>query len=834
MDNQSSQEPRSDPPEQPEAETGPPAPPAAAETPMPAAADPAPTPEPTPGPRRRRRWLSAAGAHLPLLIPLAVLIILRWLLVHPDPTDYPLDRNITMALRMQVMRRDIRELDLRLERNKNQLARVSSATPEFPFIPIGSWLLGRFGVDVVVAARLMSLAAAIATGLGIYLLGARIGPLATAQVALWLYALLPLAVLMGRSMLPDTLMVAAIVWAMAAAGAGRGRVNLAMALPMGVLLLLAGLAKLPAVFFAPAAAWIYLAAAGWRRPTAWITLVFITLMVYAGICGWYRIDPRDPLVGLERISRGTNDALASAAEVLTAEAMMVMLGRVVLALTLPGALLLLFAWVFLQGRPGHRAWLNLWLVVSLAFVLITVKANSYWAYAVVPVACLTIGAGLARLWRAGRWMLVPLALVAAAAGVIDPGREQIRAYLATRPAYQVAGREVPGLAKRGRLLYDGQVPDDLFFFVRRPGQSLQNRARQAAESMLNSDYYQYFLTTDVAGSALTDWQFDTRPLIRFHPAAYALFQMGRATTIGESVAADEITSGAALNLHDRLLVLEATVDPARPEPGRHMELSVVFQKGPEFHPGLILAGRLLHEPSGEELPLIAEAGGADFWTWRQPQLQVPEFAVTDVMRVRYDIRALPHLPAGPYDLILQLLRDRRQHAPDGEAIRVPLDLELRPVQPKLPLTIDVEDVLWRRRQAVVGPAWRGKPVVRWRLGSESDVWIAPGLPPGRYDLTVTAAGEPAGAEPGDRRWPVLGVKQPGRSEQTLRFDSRRPRTLHLRFELRGPEDFLHLSLNNPRYDDSPRVALPLYLIDFARGDRALLIESIQIDLAAQP
>ena len=774
-----------------------------------------------------RRSAVTLCAHLWVVPPLAVLIVVRALLVFDDPSDFPMDRNINLTGRLQhaVTQSSLVGI-LRIQ---------PPESPEFPFLPIMAVKLTALGLEPLAAARVFSLVASLLTGLGLYVLGRRVGPPAAGALTLWLFALAPMSVFMGRGLLPDTFMVAALVWSIVAAGAGRRGVSPWAALGMAMCLIIAGLAKLPGLFMAPAAGLALMQAVGWRRIWSWVGLVLAALATYAIVCLWYEINPAAPLEGLDQMSRNTNNMLASKEDLLSVEAMQILLSRLILTLTLPGTFLLLFGAILLNTRRGNRLWINAWLLTSLVFVVLTIRANVYWAYAAAPMGCFVAALGLIELGRLSRWSLALTGVLSLAALLVCPGVKRVSGYLSVQPVYREAAEVAREKAGGGKILYDGRVPEDLSYFVGRRGASLQNQSPSQAQAKLDSGSFHYLLSLNMLGTDRIGRQFDRKPVLATHATDYVLYHTGKDAKLGTPMPlgperANHPHFNLNHNLDDRLIIQLVVVEPIKPKPGELVDLKLDFVKGPQYQPNLNLTAVLIHEPTGANIPLMPVMAGAYFVLWPRPLLQVPDFKDAERERMRYQFVASPHLPVGPYSIRFALVPKRNQYSNlrNPVTVNVKLAIPTRPAD-QLPLGVDLTRGVWEKLLSKWGPSWRGQPHRLYNMVTNTKLWLAPSLLPGDYELAVTARGKPAGSPSREGRWPIVQVYQPGRKERLkFEFNTGLRRTIRRGFRWNGPQDFLLLNLKNPLYDPSRRRTFPLYSNDLTGGDRGALIERIEI------
>ena len=797
----------------------------------------APPAESPPARLRVRGW-----GWLWLLPPLTLLVALRVYVLHGDPSDFPLDRNIATALALT-----------RAEPADSRFFPPPPERPEFPAILIGGRLLAALGADPIVAGRSVTLAAGLLTAIALYLLGRRLsGRPALGLIAVWLHAILPMAIFMERSLLPDALMNAALTWSIVAAAGirppdprrGNGLFSLlARSAAVALLLTAAALAKLPAVFFAPVAGFLLPWSVGWRRPAGWIALAVVAGLTWLGVCAWYRLSPFNPLPGLERISQNTNNLLGSVDQLFRPAMLRLVVARITLVLTLPGLLLALAGWIALQSHPGRKGWLNLWALLGFLFVWLTLGANTYWAAAIAPVGMLLAGCALLRLARQPRlaWGLPVLAVAA----WLDPARAQIADYLETRPGLHALAqigerwfRAPDAPVPNPRPLFYGQVPDDIRYFTGYPGVTLRSWDYDAAVRELEAGRFDFLLSTHMNGERIVGELFSRKPILDFDLRSHILYGTRAQANLGRPVE-QAPAGGMALDLEGELIVLAAEVDQTNPAPGEAIELRLTYRKGPRW-PRVVPAVLFFsHADSRQTFLPPPRSQGAYFTSWPWPLLQTPDFAQGDTEQMvhRFDLpRAMPE---GRYDLFLALARDFVAPSPRGEPRPLAITLDVRHREAPAagaPQPVDWSDALWLI--PFFHAEWTPRGIVTLaQLNSQSSrlpqsqVWWAPNLAPGDYLLALRLAARPAGENPADA-WPVLKIARPDGSEQTVEIAHEDARTLRLPFSWRGPGDYLHFTLANPLYGTRSRHPFPLYPHDLLYGSRVIELHGATVLPAA--
>jgi hypothetical protein len=600
-------------------------------------------------------------------------------------------------------------------------------------------------------------------------------------------------------------------------------------------LTLASLAKLPAVFFAPAAAALLMERLGWRNKGAWIKLGLCALAVYLATCLWYKIMPWNPVAGLARISSTTNNIMSSLGDLAGTHAAWVAAMRFVLALTLPGVFLAVLGWVFAQERPG-RIWINAWTLLAILFVPVTIRANTYWAYSVVPVGCLLGGlaaAELGRLYPAGRW---PLAAALLGLFWLCPSREKISDYRALQPDYEelrdVAARTLSA-NELDEAYYLGRISSDLQYFVHhRSEQSTDNPDIGQLLAALRQHPYKWVITNRMVEDPVVETLFGLKPVLAARPAQFAIFDAAD-KPLGEVVqnAAPRTTQTAEMDLGGALKVVEVKAPATKLAPGATLELSVIYEKGPKLQEGTALALEFKHQARGALVALPPTRGGMLMVSWAQPLLQAPDFSDGPVKRMQYTFEIPAHLPAGTYEVRMAAVTDKKRPAADGQKIKLPLTIEILPpaTLAKAPLTLRPEDGFWSNRVRGTAVSWLGTQRRETVLTSFGQLWLRPALPAGEYRLAITARGLPAGVDP-QERWPILRLRKPGQNGEPVEIPLKGGATQTVTVPLKwgGPQDFLNFTIANPKMDTTPGEPFGLYLDDFARGNRSAVIEKVVI------
>ncbi len=779
---------------------------------------------------------------LTLTAGLVLLVALRLAFVHGDPSDFPEDRNIAASIQVRLLAQELPPSELRLNlatiktllrphqrvaEGAGSLREPNNLTPEFPFVRLIGYTATGLGADPLVVIRLFSLAMALVTGLGIYVLGRRIGPW-VGELALVLYAVAPLSVLIGRSLLPDPLMMAGVVWAIVAAGTGRPTAPPHAAAAMTFWLIVAALAKLPALAFAPLAALGYMQAVGWRRTAGWAWLAASALLVYLVVCVWYRLAPWDPLPGLRALSQGTSNLLASTDIALSAPGLELLAMRMALALTWPGLLLAGLGWLLAQSRPGTRLWLNALWLGSLLFVLVTVGANTYWAYAALPAGCLLAGLAIVELQRHGRWSLLALALLAAGLLWIDPTLRRVGGYLAVQPAYARLREAAVGRVEAGESIFYGVYPDDVAWFAggRGPSWDWPPEDLRASRGWEN---HRYLFSNRMDGEPVMEQLFELKPVVETEATHYVVFEVAAGARPGEPLDAATLLDGALAEPIDlggvRLLALRAR--PALAVPGDWVRLEAVFERTVGDPPRLAL--ELLHEPSGQALPLTPRSGGASFGRWGRPRIQLPTFTRAPQERMTYEYRLPWLMPLGAYSARLVVLDENSRPLEPAQTATVPLELEVRgDPKGRLLAPLDLAEAVWLHPMRHRMASWWGRPRENWLLQGETVCWLAPPHEPGRYLLAIDARADWLGDDP-DSRWPVVEIGRPDAAEnQYLEFNSPGSRRREAIIDWRGAGDVIALRIANPGINYSVRQPFALYPGHLSGGSRLIQIEQVEL------
>jgi hypothetical protein len=218
--------------------------------------------------------------------------------------------------------------------------------------------------------------------------------------------------------------------------------------------------------------------------------------------------------------------------------------------------------------------------------------------------------------------------------------------------------------------------------------------------------------------------------------------------------------------------------------------------------------------------------------WPLPQAQVPDFKEFPVETIRYRSPVAKSLPQGHYRLRLSRLADRRRTLVLGEPLTIPDIFE--PVRaaapPPLPFAFALDRAVWLQSSRRQEANWFGGGITLYKMGGATRLWLTAPLPPGRYSLAITGRAIALGDDV-EERWPQLLVTQSAtRMGDTapLVFNAPGGQTLIQAIEWTGPQDFFHIKLINPAESERMPSAFPLYLGDTARGERAVLIERIEL------
>lgn len=808
------------------------------ETITPIAAAPAPASAPLETPRRSSFWgrlLARVRDNRWALPPILALIVARALLIHPDVTDFPMDRNIGAAFQIKRVMNATAwdQLDLSWERYASIFK--TPEIPEFPFLPLLARVITEFGLDPLAAGRAVSLLAALLTGIGVYILARRVHSRPAGLAALWLYALLPFSIFMGRTLLPDPLMAAAVVWSLVAASAPSRASEWRRVRRVAFWLIVAALAKLPALVFSPVAAFWMMQRMGWSRKDAWLKLAVTALVTWLAVCAWY--DLWNPLAGLQRISANTNHMTDALGDLGGSRVEWVVMMRIVLALSLPGAFLAILGLAYAQRRP-QRLPMNLWFAASLGFVPLTLGANTYWVCAILPAAAVLGGLALVELGRSLRGARAALGLILLGLLGVCPSLNSISTYLGLHPEYRdVRAVADKVLTRRGDVYYMGRLPSDLMWFIQRAGDGIGFSAGSPEPILkrLKDDNFDYLVTSQMHGCPPAEALFPVKPVLAMNPGQYAMIDVRTTTTLGE-VAPPAPTQNLLLplNLADRLKVIDIVTSPSAPlAPGGALEVAITWERGPAWQGAPNVALEFVHAPSGVAFPTAPSNHALEMNNWFLPLLQTPDFSDAPRKTMRYSYALSPHLPAGSYSLRFLALADRVRPVLLAPALAAPRPtLEVAPpAQPaSLPLSVNLAEGWWRNPIFTTSVSWLGARRDVARLTTGGQLRLRPALPPGRYTLSITAAARPAGANPKEM-WPILAIRKPGEQVGGLKmyFKSESMRTRTVTFDWAGPQDFLTLSIPNPLTDNSTGDPFSLYLDACAKGTRAIVLEKIVID-----
>ena len=765
------------------------------------------------GDRLRMRDLWAVPA-------LALLVALRLAWVQGDPSDFPIDRNINAALQIRgAVERSAPGLT---GGNLRALFEPWRESPEFPFIRLAGWLTAAAGGDPIAGARLFSLLASLAGGVALWLIGRRIDR-RVGLVALWLYAVDPLSVFIGRTLLPDGLMAALLIGAFWAAGAGlRGR-RPAWMLAAGALLTLAALAKLPAFFFAPAIAAAFLQATGWRRGAAWGWLAGVGVASLLIVCAWYGIEPWNPMRRLAELSAQSNNLLRALPVALSPGGLAVTADRLLLALTLPGLLLATMGWLLAQGRRGTCVWLNAWFLSGVLFVMATIAANTYWAWPAAPAGLLLAAMAVVHLARVSRWSLAALALLGLVA-LVDPATTRVRHDMVRKPAYARLGHAARGLA--GRRIFYGTAPADVSWFAGGKGKSWDAPPADP-ERLPGEREADWLLSTRMGGETAFDRLFERRPVAATRPGDWVIWALGRSP--GRAAAG----AGEAAPLAEGLGVVALETERRVAAPGETLRIQATFARdAASTAPLPAVALEFVHAPTGEALTLMPRAGGAWFAAWFYPRVQLPDFDTGARETVHWRYQLPDQMPAGRYDLRLRPLGEEGAPIVDDAASSVTVTGALEVVREataQSTLAVDPAEAVWLRPVTVVEPGWFGGQSTRHLLAGGGQCWLAPALPAGRYRLKVSGEGWWLGDDP-HTRWPLVEVFRPGEvSAGALPFNRGVAVTRSLDLDWAGPGDWLMLRLVNPATDYLAPRPFPLYPGEAARGIRAVVLRGIEFE-----
>ncbi len=747
---------------------------------------------------------------------LAVLVGARMLFVHGDPSDFPQDRNIALAMQIRESLQQGQIVQVKVDAHVG-VSKPTDLTPEFPFMRFVGWLAGASGADPIVACRLFAVLMSLAAGIGIYILGRRLG-CAVGMVALWFFALAPLSVLIGRSLLPDPIMIATLTWALVASGAGLSEPRRGAAFWLVFWLAIACLAKLPVIIFVPVIAVGYLSAAQWKR-SAWLKLVIGLIAVYLIVCLWYGLAWYWPFPGLQRLSSGTNNLMTATDVAFSAQGLGLAANRLILTLTWPGAALALIGWAWLQSRPGQRAWLNTLVIVSVFFVVLTIGANTYWAAVALPAGCILAAIAAVEIGRLGRWTLAPLAAVSIAILWIDPGIGRIGQNLVTQPALNELRAAARALGDRGPSVFYGRDLNDVAYFTGVPGTTLRESPDDLHPSNTLEKFRYFYSNRMNAAEPVAEQLFALKPVMDTRAGDYIVFKTDRSARLGTP--ATDPTSGTLDKPIDfgplRLIALSAAQSEAGP--GDRIALDAVFTRnGPESAPWISI--QFVHGASGEAFPLPPRSGGALFGQWGLPRIQTPDFHSSEPLRLRYEFELPPLIPAGAY--AIRLGQDQEKTAD------IPLALNVRPAAARIaPAPISLANAVWRQPTRIGKPAWLGQEDYTWALQGDGCVWFNPHLPAGKYRLAIRGRGDYLGADP-KTRWPILEVHQPGRPlNQKIEFNSPLARTHTIDIDVRGPDDFIRLRVANPLIDYSVGRPFPLYPHELSGGSKMIELLGIE-------
>jgi hypothetical protein len=421
-----------------------------------------------------------------------------------------------------------------------------------------------------------------------------------------------------------------------------------------------------------------------------------------------------------------------------------------------------------------------------------------------------------------------MAIVALA---LDPAAPRVRHDLATDPRAAEVGELV---AQRivedgnGSLVTFGSTAGDIQFFTGKRGAMISpdfpfKRQQEAARRA------DYLLARDMLGHPLLNELFLTQSVIATRDRTFALFGLQRRHAPGRPEQGRDASRSFDLSLGPALTLLDCrATTPAMTADGE-LELAVVWQRGMADASTPFVALDCVHAANGEAFPLAPTEGGAVFKLWSMPQIQIPEFKGFPVAAMTYRFAATG-LPDGDYNVRLRRLADRGRTLIEGDPVVVPGVFSVHRPAAASPHRFDLDNAVWLQPARLNEADWLGRRRTLHKLGADGRLWLNAPLPAGRYTLAITARALPVGDDP-EERWPRILVTQANtRMGDTapLTFDGSGGWTRTQTIDWAGPTDFLRIKIDNPAAAGQAVPAFPLYLGETSHGERAVLIERIEM------
>jgi hypothetical protein len=769
---------------------------------------------------------------------LLALLAVRLLWLHGDPTDFPLDRNFTTLQATLAIYHHVGLADGAQETGARQIS-LRQLAPELPVQPWLSAQLFRLHVPrlgPVVAARLVALAAAILTALGLLLLARRLFPTrpAVGLVAVWIYALQPLSILLGRSMLPDPLMLAALTWAFVfALTPSTASVPFSL-LGASLSLALAALLKLPALWFAPLVVWPLFVATPGPRHRALLRILLCLLGVWLITCLWYRITPWNPFPGLRRISANTSDVFAHLGELRQWSSLRVLADRLMLAWTLPGTLLAALGVIELIGasqQPRRSCrWLMLWLALALTFAFVTLRANTYWIYPVVTLGALLGAVGIVGIvQRARGWGLVVVLLICCTI-FICPGEAQVRDYLRRQPRYPALAAATPQFKHLGWPVFDNEPPFATAWFTGKAGIAPIEESYDFVKQNLEKGYFPYLLSTAVWGSPMVEAAIGRCPIVAHVPGSFVMFDTTPGAAIGDALTTAPAT--VLFSVGDAVRVHSISASPNPAQSSGTLELSIVVSRGPAYTTGSLtqLTLAFLHLPERDLIHLAPASGGGQLLNAVYPLIPLPDLVKGAAFRIHCSFPLSNQLPAGAYALSFGLRTPQGELTGSRQATDALFTLAPAP-QLAPPFTLALANTPRTSPANFLSVRWPRRQVVEAELSGQGNLFFRAPLSPGPYRLQVRARGLPAGSGPG--QWPVLVIRQP-HAWHELVIDSPCERTYTLDIDWFGAEDYFQCYVKNPLHEYYQLTAFPLYLDELRGAERLVRLNTATFLRASNP
>ncbi len=756
-----------------------------------------------------------------------------------------------------------------------QLSQAVSYQPEFPFIIDAGFFGGRLGFDPIVTARVFNVFISLLGGYGILLLGQTFKDRRIGYLAMLLYMLLPFSIFLSRSLLPENLMNTVVIWAMVIA-VRTSRSRFRDRLWIVLLLILCPLAKLPAAIFLPLIALIY-----WfeRRSTplaAGLTIAAAALLAYFFTCMHYNLRLLHPLNDARWIQLEFKHLVATPDEIFSWRALEVLFFRSILALTLPGCLVMLGGMVAVGSRIRSNYWLLGWIVIALAAGLYNIKANTYWICPIVAPGVLLIACFIMTV-PARRLASLVIFLVLVVLGLqMDPGWRLVEQNLAGDRSYKMASELRPQL-KNPILFRVGATASTFQSATEMKGTYYENfRQLPQLDRLLSGEFEQY-LTANLISDPFNQIVFQHWPIVFHQPDTLTLFDTGAGATLGAATALESTTFTTMLG--SGLRIREFKMEPASAMPGQTIHLHIAWEKvasapttlslataarfffhpvlcafaenppSPKLFPGLPLKklkpgfaldfsafkASPIQNPvtlefknlaGGVPLPLIPRRHAAVHPDIGLPQLQLPAFAHAAIESIDYEFELPSTLPSGSYLANLVMYNDALKPLPVAQTgfSTAQLNVEHMETATEGRFVLGAEEALWFSPVLEPLPLLWGRSRYHYWVADNTRLFLTSPLPAGKYEIEIIGRGDPAGGEE-DERWPELKLEHPTMKDEPILWKAVHSASRPQRFEIewQGPADFISIRLDNP-YHRKVINPFPLYLNANPAGRRQFLFE----------